>query len=264
MYKELIKAGIQESVAKKIINYFDSMKSDPKSPKNNDDDLFDLALKYYAVGLPLDGVNVAVSGYKRAFITWIGYKTKVQTIYPEAEFDVQVVKKSDIFSFEKNSGEVTYHHKITNPFVDEEIIGAYAFIKTNTGQNIEFLDRPTFEKMKASGAMKALWEKWESEFWLKSIVKRVCKRRFHDVVKEIEDLDNEDYDLNNNQSTGKVSVTRKSAMTEQINDAINFLREADNLKELSEKWAIIDLEVKRIPEVAKEKNELKAGFSEIN
>lgn len=265
MYKELIKAGVKEQVAKKIINYLDASKTDPKfSRMNNDDTLLDLALKYHTVGLPLDGVNVAVSGPKRAFITWIGYKTKVQTIYPEVEFDVQVVKKSDEFSFEKNSGKITYHHKITKPFEDEEIIGAYAFVKTNTGQNVEFLDRPTFEKMKSSAMLKSTWEKWESEFWVKSVVKRVCKRRFYDVVKEIEKLDNEDYDVNNNQSSGKVSVTRKQVISEQIKEAVNFLREADNLTELANNWKLINRDVQKEEVVIKEKNDLKAVFSEIS
>lgn len=255
MYEELIRAGVPKYRVEKIIQYVESNKNEKVfSTLNNQSSIKELAIKYHNVGLTLDGVNVVVTGKNRAFITYIGFKNKVLSTYPEAEFDVQVVKEGDEFSFEKNSGEVTYHHKIVNPFTDSPIIGAYAFIKTNAGQVIEFLDRSTFENMKKSAMMKTTWNTWESEFWLKSVVKRACKRKFYDIVKDIESLDNEDY------SPSKVNKDIE-ALDEDINSAIEYLKEAESLEELKKRWTQIDREIQQIKEVVEAKDFAKEQLS---
>lgn len=254
MYEQLIRAGVPELDAKKVIAYFNSDKnSKPVWDLNDDKSRLSLAVKYSNAGLVLDGTNVVITGRNRAFITAVGFKNKVLSIYPEAEFDIQLVSEGDEFNFEKNSGVVTYHHKFNDPFGAKPIIGAYAFVKTDSGQVLEFLDRPTFEKMKKTAMMQKTWNDWESEFWLKSVIKRVCKRKFNDAVKEIEDLDNEDYDLKSKNVKNDVE-----ALDENIDSAITFLEESDTIEELKERWSKIDSNIMGIAKVLAAKDSKKA------
>lgn len=261
MYEQLTIAGFREDEAKKVVNYFESNRDNKAIWTLNDNDSrLDLALKYHSVGLLLDGINVVITGKGRAFITYIGYKNKVLSIYPEAEFDVQLVSEGDEFSFEKNSGEVKYHHKFNDPFGAKPIIGAYAFVKTNSGQVLEFLDRPTFEKMKKTAMMTKTWNDWESEFFLKSVIKRVCKRKFNDIVKDIEELDNNDYEVNN-QTRGKVTVTRTSSESDAAKEAIRLLEEAKTRDELKKIWSETPRIVQVVESVQKAKDNMKAKLA---
>jgi len=124
------------------------------------------------------------------------YKNKLLKIYPETLFDVQNVYRGDTFSFKKHSGKVIYTHDISDPFAEErELIGCYCIIKNSRGEFIETLNKPEIQKMRNVAKTKAIWNEWESEMTLKSVIKRGCKRHFKDVVVNIELLDNENYDL---------------------------------------------------------------------
>lgn len=165
--------------------------------KNNTDALYSLAVKYFNMGVTIDGVNAVVSGYNMVMVTYHGYKNAVLRAYPEAELDIQLVREGDTFSFAKESGSVVYTHSLADPFENEEkeIIGAYFVAKTKRGEFLETLNKTDFEKMKKASKMKYLWDSWASEFWLKSVIKRGCKRHFYDVVAEIDEQDNADFGI---------------------------------------------------------------------
>lgn len=187
---------------KRFISYVDTINK--KDKKGTDlsfgmsiQDMIKIYAKYAATGITLDGINGVFTGYNRVFITWVGYKNKVLSVYPESEFDTQLVRESDITSFAKESGSVVYSHTISNPFDSNKgIIGAYCVIKNKRGEFLETLGKDDFEKMKAASLVSSTWDKWESEFWLKSVIKRACKRHFNDIVSDIENIDNQDYDTN--------------------------------------------------------------------
>lgn len=187
---------------KRFISYVDTINK--KDKKGTDlsfgmsiQDMIKIYAKHAAIGITLDGINGVFTGYNRVFITWVGYKNKVLSVYPESEFDTQLVRESDITSFAKESGSVVYSHTISNPFDSNKgIIGAYCVIKNKRGEFLETLGKDDFEKMKAASLVSSTWDKWESEFWLKSVIKRACKRHFNDIVSDIEIVDNQDYDTN--------------------------------------------------------------------
>jgi len=197
-----------QKAVKKYLAYIDNTKreelkkADEKRivSRNTDEDFYSLFVKYYNMGIVIDGINAVVTGKSMAMVTYHGYKNAVIKAYPEAEFDVQLVKKKDKFSVAKESGDVIYSHDLTDPFNQEHnpIIGAYAIIKTKRGECFEALNKADFDEMKKSSKVSYLWETWESEFWLKSVIKRACKRHLYDVVAEIDNSDNEDYGLENN------------------------------------------------------------------
>lgn len=172
---------------------------DPKAyapvTSNTDDMLYTMAFKWYGQGLVIDGVNVVVTGRGMAMVTYHGYKNKVKQVYPDATFDVQLVREGDTFSVSKESGAVVYQHNFGDPFTDKPIQGAYCVIKFGGNDYFEALNKKDFEEMKNSSKNPSTWTKWPSEFWLKSVIKRACKRHFNDVTIEIDKMDNEEYGL---------------------------------------------------------------------
>jgi len=149
-------------------------------------------------GLLIDGDSITLSykGKVMADYNYQAYKNKLLNIYPETLFDLQIVSKGDAFEFRKENGKVIYKHVLGNPFSnDKQTIGAYCIIKNNRGQFIEVLNMKEIGKMKNVAKTKNVWNTWEDEMVLKSVIKRACKRHFKDIVTNIEALDNENYDL---------------------------------------------------------------------
>lgn len=174
------------------INRFDK-KGKNQLHDNNVVDLFNLFMKFYNIGITIDGTNAVIAGKRMAMVTYHGYKNVVLRTYPEAKFDLQLVKEGDEFKVAKESGSVVYSHQLNNPFSNAQIIGAYCVIKTDRGEFFEALTKEDFEQMKKGSKQFYLWNDWESEFWLKSVIKRACKRHFYDVVEKIDKHDNEDF-----------------------------------------------------------------------
>lgn len=203
--EKLLEKDFPEKDVKRFLAYVDNAIREEKTKdadkrsvtKNNTDALYSLAVKYFNMGVTIDGVNAVVSGYNMVMVTYHGYKNAVLRVYPEAEVDIQLVREGDTFKFAKESGSVVYSHQIADPFEQQEkpIIGAYVVFKTKRGEFLETLNKTDFDKMKNASKMKYLWESWASEFWLKSVIKRACKRHFYDVVAEIDKDDNEQYGI---------------------------------------------------------------------
>ncbi|MDP4226021.1 MAG: recombinase RecT [Bacteroidota bacterium] len=204
--KELLDGkSYPEVEVRKFIAYLDDTKrSELAKPeekrsvtKNSEQDIYSIFVKYYNMGVLIDGVNAVIAGRNMAMVTYHGYKNAVLRAYPETEFDVQLVREGDEFGVAKESGSIIYRHNIADPFSQEShpIIGAYAIIKTKRGEYFEALNKADFDEMKKGSKMKYLWETWESEFWLKSVIKRACKRHFYDLVAEIDKQDNDDFGL---------------------------------------------------------------------
>jgi len=117
--------------------------------------------------------------------------------YPETKFDLQLVKDGDDFEFSKKDGKVSYFHKINNAFENREVIGGYCIIKNKLGDFIELLGKDELEKIRKTAKTDYIWKQWTNEMYLKTIIKRACKRHFKDAVVEIEEEDNKNYDLEN-------------------------------------------------------------------
>ncbi len=202
---KLLAKDYPEKDVKRFLAYVDNAIREEKTKeadkrsvtKNSTDALYSLAVKYFNMGVVIDGVNAVVSGSNMVMVTYHGYKNTVLRAYPEAEMDIQLVRQGDTFNFAKESGSVVYTHSLADPFENAEapIIGAYFIAKTKRGEFLETLNKTDYEKMKKGSKMSYLWDTWASEFWLKSVVKRGCKRHFYDVVAEIDKDDNEQYGI---------------------------------------------------------------------
>lgn len=194
---QLIDNGKPKVSVERSIAY---LSGNDQAAKHTTQELYSLVVKYINAGTNLDGINVILSGKNMGLITFHGYMNKVKTLYPEVFFDVQLVREGDSFNFAKESGSVVYTHTISNPFEDKKIVGAYCVVKLNNDakdESLELLNSEDFQKMKSASRNQATWNKWESEFWRKSVIKRACKVYFAEEVAQLEAIDNDDYGLEN-------------------------------------------------------------------
>lgn len=189
----------QDKVSRFIAYCSDELsKNNNAVSKHSQGELYNLFVKYYNAGTNIDGINVVLTGKNMALITANGYKNKILSVYPKARFDIGLVREGDDFKSAKESGAIVYSHSIANPFEDKKIIGAYCVIRLNDGteaESIETLNPTDFQKMKDSSRNQSTWNKWESEFWKKSVIKRACKANFAEEVRDLDTIDNTDYGL---------------------------------------------------------------------
>lgn len=159
----------------------------------------------------LDGVNYVISGNRMIMPTYKAFKNKIYMVYPESVIDLQLIREGDTYHFAKESGSVIYSHDIADPFADTEptIKGAYCIIKNSRGEFLETLNKNDYEAMRNSSKSPKLWDTWESEFWLKSVIKRACKRHFNDITRSIEEKDNEVIGI---EDSVKASSSKKDAI----------------------------------------------------
>lgn len=246
----LVEKGLPKEAVRKVVAYINEAKAaearavksaqyrhkdKPSTPVTDNEStaLISLAVKYWNMGLVLDGVNVVITGKNMAMVTAHGYKNKVLQTYPESEFDMQLVRATDIFSFAKESGDVVYSHQLNDPFDNKPIVGAYLVYKNRRGQSLELLNKRDYDQMKNASRQSSLWDKWESEFWLKSVMKRSGKRNFFDAIAEIDADDNEIYGIDENAPVVP-EASRSEQKQKSIQDAIEDIEEAETLEALKE------------------------------
>jgi len=148
----------------------------------------------------IDGETITIQFKGKAMVNYDynAYKNKLLNIYPNSKFDLQIVCEKDTFDFRKEDGRIKYTHVLGDPFSNtKKTIGAYCIIKNDRGEFIEVLNMNEVSKMKNVAKTKNIWNTWEDEMILKSVIKRACKRHFKDIVVNIETLDNENYELEN-------------------------------------------------------------------
>lgn len=236
--QKLTEKKMPEASINKVLGYLQGeIKAEAKKEQNKRpvtgntiDQLYTMIFKWWGMGLLIDGVNVSITGNGMAMVSFHGYKNKVLATYPETEFDIQLVREGDEFQVAKESGSIVYSHTIKDPFDQEnkKIVGAYVVFKNKRGEFIETLGRTDYEKMKKASKQTWLWGEWESEFWLKSVIKRACKRHFYDVVEEIDKLDNDDYGAG-----APVPPPETEDEKTKIDAAIKLVSEAPDLKALN-------------------------------
>ena len=206
--------------------------------------------------LYIDGETITL-GYKGKLLVtynYQAYKNLVINAYPESAFDMQNVYKGDDFSFRKESGKVLYTHKINDPFsTKKEIIGTYCIIKNNRGEFLETLNMEEIAKMKKTATTTNVWDTWESEMILKSVIKRACKRHFKDIVRNVEAIDNENYDLELAELNEKDMEVREKIIKAKTREELGVIYNT-NKNSFSNSVKLLELCQARIKEIEEEKN----------
>jgi len=206
--------------------------------------------KVAATGFYIDGDNITI-GSNGISLNYQAYKNLVLKKYPEATFDMQLVRKGDIFFFKKESGKVNYTHEFSNPFGDEPFLGGYCIIKLRTGEFIELLSVNDLEHIRKTAKTDYIWKEWLSEMYLKTIIKRACKRHFKDAVETLDKMDNENYELPDAETPDDVIQTSidACATNEELTALWNKMKGDKRTKEQTK--AIIDACAARKAEILK-------------
>lgn len=160
------------------------------------EELANLFRRVLADGLIFDGKHITIQSTGISY-DYIAYKNKMLLAYPESKIDVSTVSDKDEFNFSKENGLVSYEHKIKEPFGNNNIVGAYCVIKNNRGEFLTMLNMEEIEKHRKVAKTDYIWSAWFKEMVLKTVIKKACKQHFDDVYTKIEELDNENYDLEN-------------------------------------------------------------------
>lgn len=158
--------------------------------------LADLFKRVKNEGLAFDGVHVTLQSTGISY-DYIAYKNKMLLAYPETIIDVGLVYEGDKFVTSKESGKVKYSHVVANPLGQkgEDVIGGYCVIKNKRGESITLLSRDDIEQHRKVAKTDYIWADWFKEMAFKTIVKKACKQHYADIYTEIEEADNENYDL---------------------------------------------------------------------
>ena len=197
--EKLLESNQDANRVTKAIAYLSDSKVNDIVQRHTNQEMYTLLVKYLNVGTNLDGVNVILSGKNMGIVTYQGYMNKVKQLHPDVFFDVQLVREGDEFKVAKESGDVVYTHTIGDPFAsydDKKIIGAYCVVKFDDNESIELLNERDYNEMKSASRSSSTWQKWPSEFWRKSVIKRACKVYFSEEVSQLDKIDNEDYGIN--------------------------------------------------------------------
>ncbi|MEA3430871.1 MAG: recombinase RecT [Nanoarchaeota archaeon] len=160
--------------------------------------LIDCFKKVNAEGLVFDGQHITLQSTGISY-DYQAYKNKMFIAYPDTVIDDDLVYKSDVFNFSKNSGRVNYTHDIIDPFSREEkdIIGGYCVIKNRRGEFLTLLSASDIEKHRKVARTDYIWKAWFVEMARKTVIKKACKKHFEDIYQNIINLDNDNNDIDN-------------------------------------------------------------------
>lgn len=202
--------------------------NNPKNPwmgRKTAEDMATLFKRVAKEGLDFDGVHVTLQNTGVSY-DYVAYKNKMILAYPESKIDMALVYQGDGFAFSKESGRVEYSHQIANPFgqKDEEIIGAYCVIKNKRGEFLTTLSPEDIEKHRKVAKTDSIWKSWFKEMCLKTVIKKGCKQHFEDVYRGIEEMDNENYDLENPVDVALEHKQKLEAMT-TVEEVVKYYHE---------------------------------------
>lgn len=161
--------------------------------------LAELYKRVESEGLEFDGKHVTLQSTGISY-DYVAYKNKMLIAYPESQIIVDVVKEGDNFNFSNEDGKITYKHDIKEPFKtagEDTIIGAYSIIKNKRGEFLTLLSKEEIAKHRSVAKTDYIWRQWFKEMTMKTVIKKACKYHFDDIFQSIEDMDNDNYELDN-------------------------------------------------------------------
>lgn len=235
MSRELFDIYIKELKEKKKKDGNNWVLANPWAEKKKPEFWDNCWKKLEAIGLKFDSAHITINTDGLTF-DYVAYKNKMLQAYPESKIDVDLVYKGDDFSFEKENGAVTYHHKMANPFdhKEEDIIGGYCVIENRRGEFVTTLSKMEIDKARKVAKTDTIWKQWFAEMAKKTVIKKAVKFHFDDIYAAMEAEDNRNYDLD------KATVEDKPELSEALKNAIKaapdvpalmaiYKREYDNL-----------------------------------
>lgn len=202
----------------------------PFMQKKTEQQMADLFLRVEAEGLVFDGVHITLQSTGVSY-DYKAYRNKMLNVYPESKIDLALVYEGDDFSFKKDSGKVTYHHKLENPFEqsDDKIKGGYCVIKNKRGEFLTLLSSAEIAKHRKVAKQDFIWKAWFKEMCMKTIIKKACSVHFDDMYHKMNDMDNENNDVEKD-----VTETENERMQREIREALEIYQgdDVDAIREM--------------------------------
>lgn len=179
----------------------------------------------------------------------VGYQGYIYTLkkhFPNLDIKVGIVKKGDLFEVKKFNNNDEFKHEIKNPFgKKEDIEGIYCYISNGNLSNITLMSLDEINKIKSKAKTQTIWAEWYEQMAIKAIIKRACKINFAGIVDNLNEVDNEDFDLEKKEEKQikvindlpddpapvieqAVNIPVKTPLTDEQKEAI--WNEDDNLK----------------------------------
>lgn len=208
--------------AEKFAAYIVRLSQDPKNPwmkTKTPESMAGLFRRVAAEGLVFDGVHITLQQTGISY-DYVAYKNKMLLAYPESTIDLQLVYEGDKYDFKKVDGKVVYFHNISDPFSsdrsDTKIIGGYCVIKNKRGEFLTTLNKDEIKKHRSIAKTDYIWKAWFAEMCLKTVIKKGCKLHFGDIFQEIEEMDNDNYDLEKVDAYLKTEALEKAKRDEKF------------------------------------------------
>lgn len=228
------------TIAKSIVSTIKNNNNLFSIAKNNKKNLIDCINQAISLGLPIDQnqycylvpykCNINGKWIKRLQlqIGYKGYIYKVKQNYPNAIFQASLIREKDTINLYKEKNNDYIDHKYGSPLSKENnvVLGAYCIITfLNNGKNksiVELLDKEDLDLIKSKSKTKedrkdkngktilTIWQEWYGEMCKKSVIRRACKVHFSAQVKDLNEFDNQMYDVSKKPS--------KTAGLEKINN----------------------------------------------
>ena len=197
---DLLKDQNQEQ-AETFASYCIRLAMDVKNPWMKTKTADNMAILFKRVakdGLVFDGVHITLQSTGISY-DYVAYKNKMLLVYPESKVDIGLVYEGDSFNVAKESGNIIYSHTILDPFNHDEnkLKGGYCIIQNKRGEFLTTLSKEEIDKHRKVARTDYIWKQWFTEMALKTLIKKACKQHFADVYENIEQIDNDNYDLEN-------------------------------------------------------------------
>lgn len=125
---------------------------------------------------------------------WRGYVAKVREADASAKVTAYLIYKGDKFTHSTSNGNAFYSHERKDSLNDniDDMIGAFCYIKTDTGSSIKVLSRAMLDDIRASSkaGYGYIWKDWPHEQYIKTIIRSACKIEFTEAVAALDAMDN--------------------------------------------------------------------------
>lgn len=153
-------------------------------------------------------------------IGYKGYIYKINKAFPSSKVQAVMVYKGDEVDIKKIDNNDVVNHTYNNPFdKDKDVEGAYCIIRFADGSSfVETIGKDELDliksksKTKEKDGYKTVWQEWYSEMCKKSVIRRACKSLFPSELAELNEIDNEQYDLKQPKTEGLEKLNNESTM----------------------------------------------------
>jgi len=200
--------GIDSGKALKIAyGVVSTISSNPylqKIAKENIGSVVDCVRQAISLDLPVDANQYCwFIPYGNKVTLQIGYKGyiyKIKKIYPNTQFQVNLVYEGDEIKVKTKDNNDYVDHERVNSFSksNDKIIGVYTIITFDNGKSVvETMDKKEIDLIKSKTKAKdgGVWKEWYGEMAKKAVIKRACKIHFSGEISNLDEFDNKQYDI---------------------------------------------------------------------